>query len=361
MSERLLRSKDTEMPLATITTHLRCRISPIGYLMSLFLFLSATHAQRPPTPVIVDAVVRRTVSDEINIVGKTQPRRGGLIASEADGKVVEQVIEEGFDARRGDIILRMDNQQLRSAFIEATADFELQTFNYKRTEELFKQDVVPEQSFKNAKYQLDRAKAKHRELRNRIWNLEVRAPYDGQVVNTTAEIGEWVERGDGIVRFIALDTVFVYVNVPERHVDNIRVGQRTDLYIDALGSEPIESQVASVIPEGFPESHTFPIIVAALNPGRRIRSNMSARVVFNIGRGDSITLVHKDAIITSPTGRTVFLALQDKAVARAVEPGLAYGGYVEIKGDLEPGDLVIVRGNERLRDGQPVKVIRQIQ
>jgi membrane fusion protein (multidrug efflux system) len=326
-----------------------------------FSFGAPVHAQRPPTPVIVDAVVRRNVSDEISIVGKTQPRRGGLIASQADGKVVEQVIEEGFDARRGDVILRMDNQQLRSVFIEATADLELQTFNYNRTEELFKQDVVPEQSFKEATYQLDRARAKHRELRNRIRNLDIRAPYDGQVVNTTAEIGEWVKRGDGVIRFIAMDTVFVYVNVPERHVDNILVGQPTALYIDALGTKPIESQVVAVIPEGFPESHTFPIIVAAVNPGRRIRSNMSARVVFNISRGDSVTLVHKDAIITGPTGRTVFLALDDKAVARTVKPGLAYSGYVEIKGDLKPGDLVIVRGNERLRDGQPVKVIRQIQ
>ena len=342
------------------------RKSRIGYRISLFFLLcfvaaAPTFGQRPPTPVIVDAVVRREVADEISIVGKTQPRRAGLIAAETDGQVIEQRIEEGFPAKRGDIILRLKNEQLRAAYREARADLDLQTFNFNRTEELFRQEVVPEQALKDAAYQLDRAKAKYRELDHRIRSLDVRAPYDGQVVNINAEIGEWVQRGAGVFRFIATDTIFVYVNVPEEHVDRLTVGQATDLYIDALGTTPIESRIAAVIPEAYPESHTFPIVVAARNPGRRIRSNMSARIVFHINRRDSVTLVHKDAVITSPMGRSVFVAVDGKAVAHAIEPGMAYSGYVEVKSDLTPGDLVIVRGNERLQNGQDVKVIRQIQ
>lgn len=328
----------------------------------LLAFASDAFAQgRPPTNVIVNAVVREPVEDRISIVGRTRPRHEGLLAAETDGKVVEKVIEEGNRAKRGAVILRLENPQLRASYQEAVADLKLQEFNYTRTEELFKQDVVPEQNMNDARYQLARAKSKHADLQDRVAKLRMRAPHAGYVVQIMSGIGEWVKRGDGVIRFISTDTMRVQVNVPERHIGSLKVGDRADIFIDALGTEPIDGLVSHIIPEAFAESHTFPVVVGTLNFDGRIKSNMSARVVFNIARPDSVTLVHKDAIVSSPRGQTVFVAVDGKAVPRNVETGLAHSGYVAVTGDLKPGDLAIVRGNERLRPDQPIKIIREIQ
>jgi len=60
-------------------------------------------------------------------------------------------------------------------------------------------------------------------------------------------------------------------------------------------------------------------------------------------------------------GHTVYVAIDGKAASRSVVPGLAHNGYVAVTGDLKPGELAIVRGNERLRPDQDIKVIRQMQ
>ena len=284
-----------------------------------------------------------------------------MLASEADGKVVAKVLEEGSRARKGAVILRLENNQLQAAYLEATADLDLQQFNYERTEELYKQDVVPEQNMKDAHYQLARAQGKYNDLSDRVAKLRIRAPYLGYVVQVMSGVGEWVKRGDGVIRFISTDTMLVQVNVPENHIGSMRVGDSADLYVDALGTDPIPGRISNVIPEAYAESHTFPVIVGTNNKDGRIKSNMSARVVFRVSKPDSVTLVHKDAIVTSPMGHTVYVAIDGKAASRSVVPGLAHNGYVAVTGDLKPGELAIVRGNERLRPDQDIKVIRQMQ
>jgi RND family efflux transporter MFP subunit len=341
------------------------RLAGAGLAFALLLMFGASSdlfAQgRPPTNVIVNAVIRQPVEDEISIVGRTRPRRSGVLASETDGKVVGKVIQEGYRAKMGAVILRLENQQLRASYLEAKADLDLQQFNYKRTDELYKQDVVPEQSMNEARYQLARAQSKYKDFSDRVAKLDIRAPYPGYVVQVLSGIGEWVNRGDGVIRFISTDTMRVQVNVPERHVNSLKIGEAADLFVDALGTDPIQGVISRIIPEAYAESHTFPVIVGTRNLDGRIKSNMSAHVVFRISQPDSVTLVHKDAIVSSPRGQTVYLALDGKAVPRAVQPGLAHNGYVAVTGELKPGDLAIVRGNERLRPDQDIKVIREIQ
>ena len=69
--------------------------------------------------------------------------------------------------------------------------------------------------------------------------------------------------------------------------------------------------------------------------------------------------MHKDALVTGPSGQVVYIAVDQKASSRAVKTGMAYKGFVSVDGDLKAGDLAIVRGNERLMDGRDIQVIRK--
>jgi hypothetical protein len=78
-------------------------------------------------------------------------------------------------------------------------------------------------------------------------------------------------------------------------------------------------------------------------------------------RDRPLVLVHKDALVNTPQGQVVYLAIDDKAVSRPLRAGQAYNGYVAVEGDIQPGDLAIVRGNERLRPNQAVSILRKQQ
>lgn len=319
----------------------------------------AAHAQRPPAPVIVSEVLTQEVVDQITLVGTVQGRRNSMVASETEGKVVGVFKEAGQPLRTGDPLIRLENDRLRAALIEALADIKLRRYNAEQSAALLREEAVSEQIQRDSEYERDRAQAKLTDLRNQVDDLEIKAPFDGYVVQTTAELGEWIGRGDAVAQVISIDTVRVRVDVPERFIDGLNLGAFANIYIDALGVNHFEGRIVAILPQGLSDSRTFPVIVETLNPRHRMRGGMSARVALEIERPGTAVLVHKDALVSGPMGHLVYLAQQEQAVARSVTAGMPHKGYVSVQGDVAAGDFVIVRGNERLQDGQAIRVIRR--
>ena len=315
--------------------------------------------ERPPTPVIVAEVLEQPLVENLSFVGRILPVRSSRVAAETEGQVVRRFEEAGQVVRTGDPLFALANDPLQAALAEAQADFALRQFNHDRSRRLRATDSVSEQDLRDKAYELARAQAKLTGLQAQIENLLVRAPFSGHIIQTFTEVGQWVGRGGEIAQIISIDTVRVIVEVPERHVPQLAVEDRVAIVVDALGSHPITGLVTAILAEGYASSRTFPVVVEAANPDGRMRSNMSARVRFQIAQAKASLLVHKDALVSGPQGQVVYLARDGKVVQHPVETGLAHKGYVAVTGELAPGDLAVVRGNERLMDGQAVRIIRR--
>jgi multidrug efflux pump subunit AcrA (membrane-fusion protein) len=85
---------------------------------------------------------------------------------------------------------------------------------------------------------------------------------------------------------------------------------------------------------------------------------MEARTTFNLGTKKNTLLVPKDAIVTAGANRLVFVVGSKVAQPKNVQVSGYYDGHVAVEGALKPGDLVVIRGNERLRPGQPVEILK---
>ena len=334
----------------------------LPFLLLIGIGLSpATGQDRPPTPVIVAEVIKQPLVEDVSFVGRVQPRRSSLVAAETEGLVVRRFKEGGQTAREDEALFQLANDPLKASLQEALADFELRQSNHRQSLKLRETDAVPEQDLRDDEYELARARAKLAGLKAQVAHLQVRAPFAGHLIQTFTEVGQWVPRGGDIARIISTDTIRVYVNIPEHHVSRLELGATAAISVDALGGDPIEGRIVAILAEGYAESRTFPVVVEARNPEGRMRSNMSAWVRFHILQDRESILVHKDALVSGPMGQIVYLAREGKAVSRPVQIGLAHQGFVAVKGELEPGDLAVVRGNERLRDGQAVRIIRKQQ
>ena len=313
----------------------------------------------PPAAVIVAEVLRQPVEAEIRLVGTVRPRRVSLVAAQTEGLVVERRREDGDYVRAGDPIFRLANDQLQASLLEARADVEWRSFEHRQSEALFHTEAASEEEMRAAAYQLARARAKLRNLSSQDADLLIRAPFSGYLTRSFTEVGQWLNRGGQVVRLISTDTVRVYVDVPERHIGALRVGDAAQVFVAAFGGDPLAGRIAVLPAEGYPESHSFPVVVGVDNRDGRLRSHMSAEVSFAAVQADSVILVHKDALVSSPMGQVVYLAVEGKAELRPVRVGQAHQGYVAVEGDLPPGALAIVRGNERLQPGQDLRVVRK--
>jgi RND family efflux transporter MFP subunit len=191
--------------------------------------------------------------------------------------------------------------------------------------------------------------------------------FDGYVTTQHAEVGDWVTKGDPVLEVIALDTVEVKVNVPEKYIDFVRLGEHVQVQVAALTDPNFPGQVAMIIPEADLRARTFPVRIRVQNrphgSGPLLKAGMMARAMLPTGSRSKAMLVSKDALVLGGERPVVFVVDFDTQDGRAgkvrhvgVQLGVAVGNRIQVDGPLKPGQRVVVRGNERLRPGQEVAV-----
>ncbi|NUQ48734.1 MAG: efflux RND transporter periplasmic adaptor subunit [Phycisphaerae bacterium] len=189
---------------------------------------------------------------------------------------------------------------------------------------------------------------------------QVRAPFDGLVAAKRTEVGQWIEEGGAVCELVAVDTVRIRADVPEAAIPFASVGASATFEIEALQMSE-SGLISRVIPRANPAARTFPIEIDVPNPGARLLPGMFAWVNAPSGPPGKRLLVSKDAIVSSPRGKTIFVVRPGPAGQMAlpvpVRTGLEVAGHVEVQGEgLAAGDLVVNRANERLFGPQPVVV-----
>jgi len=191
----------------------------------------------------------------------------------------------------------------------------------------------------------------------------IRAPFSGWVVERFTEKGQWVARGGLIARIAELDTLEIEAQVPESSVAALREGAQVRLEFDAATDQAWIGTVARVVPQADLLSRSFPVRIRLENQivdgVPTIKGGMLARAWMPVGAAGSVMVVPKDALVLGGPKPLVFCIDPSSPTTGAVRPvevalGAAVEGHVAVRGGLEPGMLVVVRGNERLRPGMLV-------
>ena len=218
-----------------------------------------------------------------------------------------------------------------------------------------------------------------RQLEDQREKYTIVAPFDGYVVAEHTEVGAWIKSGDLVAEVIELDPAEVHLNVPEKFIPEVEEGMRVEVQAEALPERVFEGQVKRVVPKADLRSRTFPVIIELPNPRENnrhvLKSGMLTSVTL-ISTGDAASiLVPKDALVLSGASAQVVVIDANSiqrppdgppnmrigtVTALPVEQGAASGSLMEVRapnGALKAGTLVVTRGNERLRTGQPVSFI----
>lgn len=344
-----------------------------GEVFYSFSFAQQQKKAPPAVPVKAALVVKRTVSDQISLIGTTEPIRESVVASEVSGLVETFYVKAGDFITRGTPLavlgstgarLRLKGAMAARAGIRASlvlAEKELQRIgNLKST------NSVAERQYDEAFYNHSALEnnflmnaADIEQLEYEISRKSVQAPFTGFVAEEHTQVGEWVKTGGPIVTLVDMSRILITVDVPEKYMVGIKGKSRVRVVINSLGKTPRSATVSTILPMGESNARTFPVHIEFANSDFNIKSGMAAAVTFSLGKKRTVKLLPKDAIVTSGNQRMVYAINEGKAVPVPVKVIGYYDSDAAIEGDLEPDAQVVVRGNERLRPGQAVKVIAQ--
>ncbi len=193
------------------------------------------------------------------------------------------------------------------------------------------------------------------------------APFDGYVTAKRTEVGEWVDKGQVVAEVIELKQVDVEAMVPENDVHKIRPGMEAKVIAPSLANQVFSGTVVIIVPQADARSRTFRVKVRVNNSessGRPVlKGGLFADVLLPVGEPQKVMLVPKDAIVLGGPSPAVVVFEPDmpggdegKVRPVNIELGVSEEERVAVRGELSPGDLVVVRGNERLFPDQRVRV-----
>jgi RND family efflux transporter MFP subunit len=236
--------------------------------------------------------------------------------------------------------------------------------DWERQKRLFDINSVSEKAYEDARFNLDGARKKVtrlsanlRSLEDQLSKKQIKAPVSGYVVKRHCLVGQWLGEGNDAITIVVPDPIRLMIPVPERYVSAIKKGAQAEVTFDALPGQTFKGEIDAVILRADEAARTFPVRIKISNPDGVIKPGMLGRANLPVGNRRLATLVPKDALVLSGTGKAVYVVVDQTARVVPVETGAAHGPLIEVTGDLKPGQKVVVRGNERLRPGQPVQII----
>ena len=321
--------------------------------------------QRPPASVSVAKVVKGQVVPQSEFIATIFYQEISNTASEVSGLVEKVHFEEGQRVKKGQILVELGSAILRKRLQATTASFEqslseleIAGIDLKRREKLFEKKSISKQSYDENKFRVIGHEKRAASLKAEVERLEIelekkiiRAPFEGIVIDRNVDRGEWISEGATVAVIGKDDTVDIMAEIPERFIQYVKKGMAVNA--TANGSDFVGTVIA-IVPKGDVATRTFPVKIRTPNEHALIEG-MSARVTLPTGEIIQTLIVPRDAVI-SKFGQNIVYAVVDAKSNMIPVQVVGYNGLsagIESQG-LAEGMLVVVEGNERLRNGQAV-------
>lgn len=332
----------------------------------------------------------------LNSSGYVVAQRKAAVASKVTGRIVSLSVEEGNHVKAGQIIARLENDDVIAAREQADANLnatrhsldqtkaELRdaTLTFERNRELLAQEFVSkaeydasEARYSGAQAAVAAAEAAVNASRAALQGAQVaveyaliRAPFDAVVLTKNADIGDIVtpigaaaDAKAAVVTIADMASLQVETDVSESNLYQVKIGQPCEIQLDALPDSRFRGEVHMIVPTADRSKATVMVKVRFVDKDPRILPEMSAKVAFlsrevKPEEQEPRTALNPAAVVTR-NGQTVVFLIQENRVAETpVKTGFQLGDMVEVQTGVKAGDRIVLKPLDKMKNGLRVKV-----
>ncbi len=308
--------------------------------------------------------VRTTTADyrEINnqyiANGTFVPKQEVKLSTEVAGRVSRVLVSEGSYVRAGQTlaIIKADQQNVNVA--NAQAVYDNAQSELARFESAFATGGVTKQQLDQVKLQLENAKNNLRSAQISAGDVNVKASFSGIVNSKKIEPGSFVNPGMELFDIVNVSTLKLKVNVDEKNVGNLKVGQSIKVVTPALADKEFTGKISFIAPKAN-ESLNFPVELEITNNAEgSLKAGMYGNAYFGDSQINNILVIPRTAFVGSVSANQVYVNQGGKATLKEVVSGRTFGEFVEVVSGLEKGEEVIISGQINLADGAAIEVIK---
>jgi RND family efflux transporter MFP subunit len=358
----------------------------ITILIILFVFTSCRKRETTNnevqqigvTPVKVVEAQLSEISQELTYTGTLEPWNRIDIIPDIAGKIAKIYVEVGDYVEKGQLLAELDTRSIRlqlkqaeAALAVAKANYEDAKRNKERMENLYNKKAISVQQYEKIKLAYEAAYAQLQQAQATVnlarHNLEVsimKAPFSGVITSKNAEVGDVINPlmggfspTKGVLTLMDFSKIKVDLYIPQSDISKIKKNQKAILRVDTYPEKEFKGKVHLINLAADPLSKTFLVQLIFDNSDLLLKPGIFGQVSIITEIRSKTLVIPNEALIDN---QFVFIIENGKAVKKKVTTGLKSDNKVEILNGIRAGDLIIVKGNYGLEDGNPVTIEKEV-
>jgi membrane fusion protein (multidrug efflux system) len=316
---------------------------------------------------------RGLIQKSVRVTGTLSPLATTQLAARVNAPIAEVLVRSGDAVEAGDVLLRMETDDLASTLDQQRANARSTAANLavarnqlERDRSLGERGLTPQSSIESQRAQVTALEANLEAQQLTVQTAEralatatVTAPVAGRIASRSVETGQYVSTGTPMMTLVDLSAMELAANVPLRAVDSIKPGQTALIQVDGIDGERFNGEVDRVSPVAQSGTRTASVYVRVPNPEERLRGGMFASVEIVIDQRDNALSVPVDALREDAEGEFVLTLNNDELQRTAVETGDTWNGgeRIEIISGLAAGTQYVAAALPELKAGDKVRLM----
>jgi len=308
-------------------------------------------------PVNVDTVASQYLTNRLNLVGTIQANNDVPIVSEAQGKVVKVSAEVGDYKTAGSTLIQLEDDLELAAFKTAQVNYQKVQKDLQRYQSLYTEKSATDAQLENAKLAFQSAEAQYIVAKKNYDNTNITTPISGIVTARPVNLGDYVNNKSVVAEVVDIELLKVLINVSELDVFNLKVGDKVQVTTDVYPGVTFEGRIKTISDKG-DQAHTYPVEVDLHNSKEHpLKAGMFAQVNFNSDSRNKSLVIPRGALLGSVKNAQVFLVNNGIAKLQNIVLGNSSNNNLEVLSGLKPGDLVVVNGQNNLKEDYKVRIV----
>lgn len=308
-------------------------------------------------PVSVVPVERKNITENLSVVGTIAANSEVTVLSETQGRILRMGLDVGDYVSAGSVIAQVDDELKRTQLAAAQVGLDKAKSDLARYSQLVGDLAVSDQQMEGARLALRSAEIQMASANRLLRDTRITAPVSGIITARQSPKGANVMPGTPIVTIVDVSRLKVRVNVAERDVFKLRIGDQVEITTDVHPGMTFVGRIESVSPKS-DEAHTYPVEIGVTNSGSKLKAGMFGRVSFNsIGEVNTL-VIPRSALVGSIQKPQVYVVNNGVANLRSIVVSGESGTNVQVASGLLAGDQVVIDGQNNLTDKTPVTIVR---
>jgi membrane fusion protein (multidrug efflux system) len=313
-----------------------------------------------PVSVNIMVVKDTAVRNQIDITGTIDANERVNLVSQTAGNITGIYFIEGTRVSKGQLLVKVYNQDLQSSLQQIQAQMILAHDIYNRNKILLEKEAVSKEEYGTSLSSLNAMKAQADVIKAQISRTEIRAPFSGTIGLRNVSPGGYLSPSTTIATLVNIDPAKVTFSVPERYLSIIGKGSKVTFTVES-SRENFNATVYAIEPALDANSRTITVRAKAPNPKGLLSAGAFAKINLTLDQIPKTIMVPTECVIPDLKSSKVYVYKNGIAVAKNVKTDLRTDTKIQIIDGLKAGDSIVVSGLIQIRPKSPLKVLKVIK